>query len=300
MRMKKQLILLALACASAACQPQATQTTAATPVQQVPAAHPASPAKTAQPLPLLFAAADTLTAPMRQVLKNNDLSRLWQNINHYEDGTQSSFEGFFGPDHYHFAMAFTQVVRDTADPSVYHVIGKSRYRKNIRPFAGTLTVRQVADLTYPGFLQALASQQERAADSLAGRTYTAHARLQLQEEQQENSGLFEGEVVLDFYTVPGQKPGFVYVFAFDGTDEKLPTRGAGLLLRGNRRNVTTGQVKSFIVSPDVAAVAPFVFKDFMLDERMGEINPKYAKLGWNEYWNRDEWWAKTPKPSLNL
>jgi hypothetical protein len=297
--MKKIFAWASLATASVACQPQAAQTTAA-PKVAIATTQPASPLKAAQPLPTLFAVADTLTSSMRKLLQNSDLSRLWQNIDHYQEGSQGVFEGFFGPDHYHFAMVFTQVTRDATDPTVYHVVGKSRYRKNIRPFAGTLTVRQVADLAYPGFLQSLARQEEKAADSLAGRTYTARARLQLQEEQRENSGLFEGEVLLDFYAVPAQKPGFVYVFDHEGTDEGLPTRGAGLLLRGNRRNVSTGQVKAFIVGPDVVAVAPYVFKDFMLDERMGEINPKYVKLGWDEYWNHDEWWADSPKPRLNI
>jgi hypothetical protein len=298
--MKKQLIILALACTAAACQPQASQPTITATAQVPAAAYPAAPASQGQPLPVLFGAADTLTQPMRTLLRTQDLSQLWQNFDHYQGGKQGVFEGFFGPDHYHFAMVFTHVTRDPANPAMYHVAGKSRYRKNIRPFTGTLTVRQVAGLSYPGFLPHLARQQENAADTLRGRTYTAHARLQLQEAPLANSGIFEGEVLLDFYAVPGQKPGFVYVFAFEGTDESLPTRGAGLLLRGNRRNVTTGQVKSFIVSPDVAAASPYVFKDFMLDERMGEINPKYAKLGWDEYWNNDEWWADSPKPGLNL
>jgi hypothetical protein len=300
--MIKYATLLALAYISVACQPQAATTTSATTASSTPATttQPASPTKSEPPLPSLFAAADTLTPPMRALVRTQDLSKLWQNFGHYREGTQEGFEGFFGPDHYHFAMVFTQVTRDPANPAVYHVAGKSHYRKNIRPFTGTLTVRQVASLAYPGFLQSLANQQEKAADSLSGRTYTARAQLQLQEERLDNSGLFEGEVLLDFYVVPAQKPGFVYVFDHEGTDERLPTRGAGLLLRGNRRNVTTGQVKSFIVAPDVSAVAPYVFKDFMLDERMGEINPKYAKLGWNEYWNNDEWWADSPKPSLNL
>jgi hypothetical protein len=297
--MKNRLTLLALALASAACQPQA-QTATAPAAAPAPTPRSATAVKTVQPLPLLFGAADTLTQPMRALLRTQDLSPLWQNFGHYREGTQSVFEGFFGPDHYHFAMVFTRVTRDPANPALYHVAGKSRYRKNIRPFTGTLTVQQVADLSYPGFLQSLASQEKNAADSLSGRTYTARARLQLQEEPLANSGIFEGEVLLDFYAVPGQKPGFVYVFAFEGTDKNLPTRGAGLLLRGHRRNVTTGQVKSFIVSPDVAAVSPYVFKDFMLDERMGEINPKYAKLGWNEYWNNDEWWADSPRPGLNM
>ena len=301
--MRKQLILLALALAASACQPQATQSPATAPAPQAATAiRPASPAKSEPPLPLLFAAADTLTPAMRALLQTQDLSPLWQCLEQAATTDRSSFGGFFGADHYRFAMVFTQASRDAADPAVYHVAGKSRYfqSRNIHPFTGTLTLRQVADLAYPGFLEAMAQREERAADSLAGRLYTARARVQLREAPGANSGVFEGEAVLDFYVVPGQKPGYVGVFAFEGTDDKLPTRGGGVLVRGNRRNATTGQIKPFIVSPDVAAVAPFVFKNFFLDERMGEINPKYQHLGWNEYWANDEWWADSPKPRLSL
>ena len=302
--MKNLLLFLALALAGTACQQQAPATrvgVAAAPVLPVADTDRAEPpARAWPPLPALFAAADTLTQTMRAVVQAQDLSPLWQCLSESAFTDRSVLEGFFGPDHYHFAMVITQAIRDAANPAVYHVTGKSRYFQshNIRSFTGTLTVRQVTDLSYPGFLAAMAQREEKAADSLAGRTYTARARLQLREEATDNSGIFEGEVLLDFYTVPDQKPGYVGVFAFEGTDDRLPTRGAGLLLRGNRRNVTTGEVKPFIVSPDLSAVAPFIFKDFMLDERMGQINPKYAKLGWNEVWSNDEWWADSPKPNL--
>lgn len=302
--MKKQLTLLVLALAGTACQPQADpkSTAAAMPKAPVATAQSASPAKAMPPLPVLFAAADTLTPAMRKLLHTQDLAPLWQCLEQEDNVDRNSFGGFFGADHYHFAMVLTRAVRDAADPAIYHVAGKSRYfqSRNIRPFTGTLTVRQIADLSYPGFLAFKARSEEKAADSLQGRTYTARARLQLREEASANSGVFEGEAVLDFYVVPGQKPGYVYVFAFEGSDDRLPTRGGGVVLRGNRRNETTGQVKPFIVSPSVAAIAPFVFKDFFLDERMGEINPKYQHLGWNQYWTNDEWWADSPKPSLNL
>ena len=292
--------LFALAVAGAACQ-QNTPKTMAAATSRVPAAGSAPPQAplTKQPLPVLFAAADTLTQPMRALLLAHDLAALWQNA---DSSARSSpvYEGFFGPDHYHFAMVFTQVKRDPANPAVYHVLGKSRYRKNIRPFSGTLTVRKLVDLSYPGFLVALATNESNAADSLSGRTYTAHAQLQLQEEHKENSGLFEGELLLDFFVVPARKPGYVTVFDHEGLEERLPTRGCGLLLRGNRLNTSTGQVKSFTVAPWVSAVAPDVLKDFMLDERMGQINPKYAKLGWSEFWTNDEWWADSPKPALTL
>jgi hypothetical protein len=299
MPIRKLFALVALATAGAACQPQAAQKTTTAPL---PAAtttiQPLAQARKWPPLPTFFAAADTLTAPQRALLQAHDLSSLWQNDG--LTGDKPVFEGFFGPDHYHFAMAFTRVVCDPADPALYHVWGKCRYRKNIRPFSGTLLVRQLVGLSYPGFLAVESRSESGVVDSVGGRTYTAHAQLQLVEEVKENSGLFEGEVLLDFYVLPSRPAGRVYVFDHEGTDDQLPTRGAGLLLRGRRRNVTTGQVKSFIVSPDVAAVAPFVFKDFMLDERMGQINPKYAKLGWNEFWSNEEWWADSPKPGLNI
>jgi hypothetical protein len=299
--MKKMLYPCLAAGLLAACQQQkpANAVTAAASAAMAPSSAVKQDAPAEMPLPSLFTAADTLTQPMRDLLQAYDLSALWRN-NDGVDRDKPAFEGFFGPDHYHFAMAFTAVTRDPANPAVYHVAGKCRYRKNIRPFSGTLTVRRIADLAYPGFLRAKALQEEQAADSVAGRTYTAHAQLQLREEPKENSGIFEGEVLLDFYTVPGQRPNFVTIYDHEGIDNRFPTRGSGLLLRGKRRNITTGQVKSFTVAPWVATVAPDVFKDFMLDERMGEINPKYAKLGWNEYWNNDEWWADSPKPKLSL
>jgi hypothetical protein len=299
--MKTLVALVALAAMSAACQPQAAQKKTDTASLPAITANPTQPAASATkwpPLAPLFAAADTLTASQRALLQAHDLSPLWQNENF--TGDKPVFEGFFGPDHYHFAMAFTRVTCDPADPALYHIWGKCRYRKNIRPFSGTLLVRQLVGLSYPGFLASASSAGTGVVDSAGGRTYTARAQLQLEEERKENSGLFEGEVLLDFYVLPSRPPGHVYVFDHEGTDDRLPTRGAGLLLRGKRRNVSTGQVKSFIVSPEVAAVAPFVFKDFMLDERMGQINPKYAKLGWSDYWTNDEWWADSPNPSLNL
>jgi hypothetical protein len=30
------------------------------------------------------------------------------------------------------------------------------------------------------------------------------------------------------------------------------------------------------------------------------VNPALAKYGWGENWENDEWWTKSPKPSLSL
>ena len=54
-----------------------------------------------QPLPILFTKADTLTAPMRKLLKSYNLAKLWQG-NIEERKTNPTLTGFFGPDHYRF------------------------------------------------------------------------------------------------------------------------------------------------------------------------------------------------------
>ena len=297
----RKLILGALLCGIASCEHRGPATKGergAPPITRLDGAAGTAPAA-GQPLPVLFSAADTLTPPMRELLRTCNLSALWQRPDTASPSPRPSFQGFCGPDHYHFAMVFTQVRRDASNPAVYQVRGKCRYRnKTIRPFSGTLTVRQLMDLPYPGFLAARARLSENPADSLAGRIYTARAQLQMHEEPQANSGVFEGEILLDFYVVPARQPDYVFVFDHEGFDDRLPTRGSGLLLRGNRRNISTGQVTPFIVAPDVGAVARYVLKDFVVDERMGQINPKYAKLGWSNYWENDEWWAESPKPPL--
>ena len=264
------------------------------------------------PLPAMFAVADTLSGPMRQLLSENDLSELWQGAIK-ERQQDPTLQGFFGPDHYRFALAFTNVVRDNQHPEIYHVRGKCRYRKNIRPFEGTLTVRQIMDLDAPWDYDEFTLPQQdsmlteaAAADSNMARyerarqlshPYTLRAELQMQEKIAENSGVFLGEAILNFYVTSPHRLGLISApFVTKGT----PANGSALLLHGSRRNLTTQQVKSFVVSDDVFAAAPEVYKDFGIGDRGGEINPKYARLGWNELWENDEWWADSPKPKLSL
>ena len=236
-------------------------------------------------MPSLFTAADTLTRPMRQLLSRYDLSKLWQGDTE-ERRTNPTMEGFFGPDHYRFALVFNEVKRDEQHPEVYHVRGKCRYRKNIRLFSGFLTVQTVKDLARGNFF--LTGPGQDLPDTATAVTYTARARMHLTEEISANSGVFEGESILDFYTNSAPTP-IGYVTGSLGIDESMPAMGSGSLLRGKRRNVTTRQVKSFVVSTD----------DFGVGDRGGQVNPKYAKLGWSEMWENNEWWAD-PAPVAHL
>ena len=139
--MKNLIWLLLLAVAAPACQqkaPVAQAATAPPPPAETPAAAAAEAAQAA--LPSLFTASDTLTAPMRRLVAEHDLANLWQGDTKDKQGTPA-FEGFFGPDHYRFALVFNEVQRDERNPAIYHVRGKCHYRKNVRKFTGTLTIR---------------------------------------------------------------------------------------------------------------------------------------------------------------
>lgn len=288
--MKKLILLLAVALTGAACQHQTPAAAAANPAATSPP-HPLD-----QPLPLLFAAADTLDAPMRALVRQHNLAPLWQG-DADERKENPVLEGFFGPDHYRFAFVFNEVRRDARQPELFHVRGKCRYRKNIRPFTGTLTLRTIVALPDTNFQQMREADLGIAAGSV--KTYTAKARLQLREEKQENSGLFEGEALLDFSVTTDHHLG--YVTSVSGGLETInPTRGSGVLLRGKRRNVSTGEVKSFVVAASALSASPDIYQDFVIGDRGDEINPRYAKLGWNNLWANEEWWHDSAKPSLSL
>ena len=290
--MKKLILLLSLALSVTACQHQAppAQAVAGQPAAATPVPGTAAP----KPLPTLFATADTLNAPMRALLRQHDLAALWQgNTDDRKDFPV--LEGFFGPDHYRFAFVFNEVRRDARQPELFHVRGKCRYRKNIRPFTGTLMLRTVVALPDSNFQEM--RESDLGSDPGSVKTYTARARLQLREETQENSGLFEGEALLDFYLTTDQHLGYVTSVS-DGLETRNPTRGSGVLLRGKRRNATTGQVKSFVVAGSALSASPDIYQDFAFGDRSEQINPKYAKLGWNDLWANDEWWADSAKSPL--
>lgn len=310
--MDKRLPLLFLL-GSAACQQQAP-TAAADPEASpnaaavIPANPSANPSVQAA-LPNLFAAGDTLTAPMRDLLRQVDLSALLRGA---EEHGRPVFDGFFGPDHYRFGVAFTEVRRDSLHLETYHVRGKCRYRQHIRPFVGTLVARQVSDLEIRADMDGLLSGdtlvstnvQEAAAAAARyekavkqARIYSLRARFTASETMAEDSGVFDGEAFLNFFVTPDKRVGYAVE---PMRDNKLPARGDRFLMRGSRLNRTTGQVKQFVVSTNVFTAAPDVYRDFGIGDRGGEINPKYARLGWDDAWRNEEWWADSPKPSLGL
>lgn len=283
----KKLVIGLLGVGAMACQPQAT-----TPVQSVAVATPAAvPTPIVVPPKAAQAEADTLTADMRALLRTYNLAPLWSGRNP-EGLPQDSItvlDGFLGPDHYRISVVFTQVRHDSANPALFHVNGKSHYKRLITPFTGVFRVRQLADLDRH-FLDVAPE------DSLA-QGYTATADFMLSEiATAPAAGKFVGTGVLDFYITPRG----ALNYAQNMLGEEAPARGQGLLFKGSWTGQPGHPTKKLLLARSVFSIAPDVYKDFSIGDRSGEINPKYAKLGWNTYWENDEWWADSPRPSLNL
>jgi len=252
-----------------------------------------------------FTAADTLPAQAKAMLQQINLSELWRSFNN-TDPKPLILEGFFGPDHYRFEVVFTQVRRDNKQPEVYHVEGKTHYRKNVRPFSGTLIIRQLADLNaswdYDDFVPAqtellppdtVEARYERARQQ--SHPYTARAELQLKEALTPDSGIFMGEAILNFFVTDTHRIGYVVEPVLN---PQHPAGGAAILLRGSRLNQSTRQIKQFVVASDKFAAAPDIYQDFGVGERSHQVSPKYAHLGWNEEWQNEEWWTDSPKATL--
>lgn len=216
----------------------------------------------------------------------------------YPDNTEiRPMEGFYGTDHYRLSLVLTRVQRDSLQPNVFHVQGKTRYKQAVEDVTGDITVAQLADYYNQDILAS------RALDSLgnapAARAYSALLNFSLRSRQQPARCL-QGVGGLDFYIDELGK--MEVVGSPDGitADPAAPGKGAGLLIRGQWLNGPATPTGPFVLSRNVFVSAADLFDDFGVGDRGGEINPKYAKLGWDKYWENDEWWAETQKPALSI
>ncbi len=272
--------LLASAGLLAACQPQA------------------KPEKTARSAPA-SAEAPVLTAataaPARltlDFLAANNLAPLWQSDYDRKPNDSSRpvvLDGFYGAEHRHISVLLERVRRDAAQPNVYQVQGRTRYKKNITPFEGTITVDNLKPLK--AYLDLDSAEEARA------RAYTATARFVLREDPAANgTGTYQGTALMDFYQLASGKLELVQqLFA-----PELPTGGGGLLFRGQWTSHRTARRQAVAFATYAQAVQPDAMNDLYIGERGETLNPKYARLDWSEAWENEEWWAKPAKPALSL
>lgn len=203
--------------------------------------------------------------------------------------------GFYGSSRYRIELALVKVVQDAHQPTLYHVQGKSRYGKAMASFSGTITLTQVVKQpAYSAHEIALAS--DWAPLENLPNMYTAIGQYEWREATaQPEAGVYRGTVALDFTF---NKDGLAVQKSQSG---KTLTQGGEVKYAGAwTSNTTKYTVPVTWVGNFLRYRGPQSFSDFTLGDRGVSINPKYAHLGWNRYWENDEWWADAPKSTTSL
>ncbi|GAA4047888.1 hypothetical protein GCM10022409_37780 [Hymenobacter glaciei] len=246
-----------------------------------------TPASTAAKVALAAAKpAATLSDSLLLLVQNRQFANLWRNQASPNPPGVTPMEGFFGPDRYRISFALTHIRPDSLDPLALQVTGKSRFKEAVVPFSGVLQLR---DLTP---LKRASLTNTSVQDSLL-RTYTAKAHFIFrQAPTQSHTGTFEGTGILEFYITKGGSISFVQT----ATEE--PEGGTlALLYKGKWTEYHTNHQKELLLGRDYEAVGWGVLEAFTIGARGENVNPKYAKLGWDRYWENDEWWTGVKSPS---
>jgi hypothetical protein len=197
--------------------------------------------------------------------------------------------GFYGDDRYRIEIIFTEARRDTNDPSVYHLKGKNRHKKVITAFEGTLKLDRIQTFVDPNIDTSVVG--EWGIQNL----YALGGRLELKEDPSlQTSGLFSGAVKMELSVDKNNRPSLWY-FSQSG----LPSGGAGYRFDGTWASYTKKDVKKPVIfAADIFRFANDVLKDFSIGERDVEINEQYRHLGWDNFWENEEWWAAAKKPEM--
>ncbi|MFN8353536.1 MAG: hypothetical protein U0Y10_03745 [Spirosomataceae bacterium] len=213
-----------------------------------------------------------------KILKQYNLASLWANPDTaFADANR--FDGFYGTDHYRIEMFFSEVRQDTELPHTFYVKGKSRFKKNITPFSGEIKVESISILKDPNI----------AMDDMdAQQVYTLKGSFQLKEDStRQGSGIFAGNVFMDFSVSKTEEPQLWFF------TPSTAAQGGGFKFQGNWTSNKTQASKPVIWAKDLFMFANNILKNFSIGERDVEINPKYRHLGWDNYWEFEEWWVDT-------
>ncbi len=290
--MKKQLVFIPMLVAAAIFISQCFNKTNA-PTQKVTAAIPSMLthkeavdtllADSTAPLkPLIFKALDAKSATA--FFQKTRLDSLFVNEYNYP------VNGFYGEDRYRIEFLFTEAKRDEKDPSLYHVKGKNRHKKTITPFEGTFKLTKISTFTDPNV------NQEDIENMNIQTMYATEGTFEFAEADKTNpySGLFQGNMKMEFSIGEDARP-YLWFYSSVG----LPSGGAGYRFDGTWTSYTKPDMKKPVIfAADLFRFANDILKDFSMGEREVEINKKYYALGWDNFWENEEWWHEAEKAKM--
>ncbi|MDO1445617.1 hypothetical protein Q0590_05120 [Rhodocytophaga aerolata] len=238
-----------------------------------------------------------------QFLQKHNLSTVWLGAIQSEDASASVFNGFYGEDRYRIEMYLASVEKDARQPNLYRITGKSRFKDNIVPFSGQITIESI------GQVQDTSLTRENLENWGFKEIFVAKGKFTLKEDASfKGSGVFAGEVFIDLgirnfeesYEANEIDTWTAFYKEIDedsGIQLTGLSRGSGFLLDGNWTSYETNKVKPVLVAKDIFLISNNILENFMIGERDVVINPKYRQLGWDTYWSNDEWWNDA-KPIL--
>ncbi len=198
--------------------------------------------------------------------------------------------GFYGADRYRIEFLFTEVKQDATDPTLYHVKGKNRHKKVITPFDGTFKLGKISTFTDPNVN--VDDVQNMNVETL----YATEGTFEFAEADKTSpySGLFQGNMKMEF-SIGEDKHANLWFYSSVG----LPSGGAGYRFDGTWTSYTKPDMqKPVIFAADLFRFANDILKDFSMGEREVEINKKYNNLGWDSFWENEEWWNDAAKPKM--
>ncbi len=190
--------------------------------------------------------------------------------------------GFYGTDHYRIEFVFNDVEKTVNDSRVYRIAGKNRFKKTVSKYAGMIEVTDVVEFTDPNL------DAEAIANMDVAHAFTAQGTFRFHEDSTlRTSGLFAGTFKIDFAILKtGEVQAWYYSY-------QTPTKGAGYVFEGNWSSYTQKiAAKPVFFARDFFMVANDILAEFSYGEREVEINPKYRHLGWDNFWEGEEWWTE--------
>lgn len=209
-----------------------------------------------------------------------DLSKLFASSNP-EELFSNRFDGLYGKDNYRIEIYFAEATKDENNPTLYHIKGKNRFKKTITPFEGIITIDSLIAFEDPN-IDTLNYDQESIKHKVL---YSAVGKFMLKEDSTaKGSGVFSGKITMDFLVRNDNSLDLWYF------SPQTQSKASGFRFIGEWQSYQTKAIKSVIWAKDLFSFANEIIKDFSIGERDVEINPKYRHLGWDNYWEMDEWW----------
>ncbi len=225
--------------------------------------------------PLIFKTLDAFA--LAELCKKHHLDSLF-----YAEG-QWPVNGFYGEDRYRIEFLFTEVKQDEQDPTLYYIKGKNRHKKVISLFEGKMKLNQLRTFKDPNI------DTEEIGEMGLQENYAAEGIFELNETDKTSpySGFFKGNVKMEFSLA---NDGVASLWYFSNG---LPSGGSGYRFDGNWTSYTKpDMVQPVLWASDIFRIGNDILKDFSVGERDVEINEKYRSLGWDNFWENDEWWTE--------